>query len=162
MPIYIGNQKINPSGIEKVYVGTQLVYQNVPVLVSISTSGQTTSYKTYDTFSYNGTCTATYSNGTTAIVTPAVSSPTMSSAGTKAVTLTYTENGITVTTSYNITVSKAWRIIYNNSSGKMVVKLNTGKTFTKGGVPANISSHTEQIRINYTTTCDSGALVITT
>lgn len=27
MPIYVGNTKIDPSGIEKVYVGSQLVYQ---------------------------------------------------------------------------------------------------------------------------------------
>lgn len=45
----------------------------------------------------------------------------MTAAGTKAVTVTYTENGVTKTASYNITVSKAWRTIYNNSSGKVVL-----------------------------------------
>lgn len=78
----------------------------------------------------------------------------MTSTGTKAVTVTYTENGVTKTASYNITVSKAWRTIYNNTSGKQVLKFTT-KKWTKGGVPANISSHTEQIRINYTLTINS-------
>ena len=76
-------------------------------LTSIAASGQTTQYTVGDTFSFNGTCTATFDDGTTRVVTPVVSSPDMSSIGTKTVTLTYTEYGVTVTATYNITVSEA-------------------------------------------------------
>lgn len=156
MPIYNGTQKVKMSGIAKIYVGTQLVYQNTPVLSSIALSGFTTSYDTYATFTFTGTVTAHYSDGSTADVTSSCThtTPDMTSAGTEAVTVTYTENNITVTASYNITISKAWRTIYNNSSGKQVLKFTT-KTWTKGGVPANISSHAEQIRINYSLTINA-------
>ena len=162
MPLYNGTQKIKISGVAKVYVGTQLVYQNAPVLTSITLSNFVTSYNTYAKFTFTGTVTAHYSNGTTANVTSACThtNPNMTSAGTKAVTVTYTENGVTKTASYNITVSKAWRTIYNNSSGKRVLSYSNSSTsagtWTKGGVPANISSHTEQIRINYTATWSGG------
>ena len=116
MPIYVGNQKIEMSGMDKVYVGTTLVYQkNAIYVVSIATTGQTTEYDINATFSYNGTCTATYSDGHTAVVTPTVSSPDMSTAGTKTVTLTYTEDGHTVTTSYNITVYQTYTISYRKA-----------------------------------------------
>lgn len=50
MPIYNGTQKIKMSGIDKIYVGTTLVYQGgAPVLVSIALSGQTTSFHVGDT-----------------------------------------------------------------------------------------------------------------
>ena len=78
-----------------------------PTLTSISTTGQTTSYSTGDTFSYDGTCTATYNNGSQKTVTPTVDSSgvNMSAAGTYTVSLSYSENNVTKTTSYSITVS---------------------------------------------------------
>lgn len=75
-------------------------------LKDITISGQTTTYTVGDTFEFDGTVTATYSDNTTATVEPtSVSSPAMDAAGTFDVTVTYTEGEVTVTASYNITVS---------------------------------------------------------
>jgi hypothetical protein len=49
MPIYNGNQKIDMSGIEKVYVGTTLVYQKQASEVTI----------TYSTCVYDSLCPVT-------------------------------------------------------------------------------------------------------
>ena len=74
-------------------------------LSSISVSGMTTSYTVGDAFGFDGTCTATYSSGSPKTVVPSsVSSPDMSTPGTKTVTVTYTEGGVTKTTTYQITV----------------------------------------------------------
>ena len=76
-------------------------------LTGISTSGQTTTYNVGDTFSYDGTLTATYSDGSSHAVTPTnVSSPDMSTSGNKTITLTYTEGGVTKTCTYQITVNE--------------------------------------------------------
>ena len=122
MPIYIGTQKIDMSGIEKVYVGTQLVYQNAPVVLSsITLSGQTTSLNRGAAFSFGGTVTAHYSNGTTANVTSSTTFTgyDMALGGTYTVTAHYTENGITATATYQLTVNKAWSTIW---SGTKTVK----------------------------------------
>lgn len=74
-------------------------------LSSISVSGQTTSYNVGDDFSFDGICTAKYSDNSTKTVTPSVSTPDMNSAGNKTVTVSYTEGGITVNATYTITVS---------------------------------------------------------
>lgn len=77
-----------------------------PYPTSLTLSGQTTSYHVNDTFSFDGTCTANYSDGTSATVTPtSVSTPDMTTAGIKTVTVTYTEGSTTVTATYDITVS---------------------------------------------------------
>lgn len=74
-------------------------------LASISVSGQTTSYNLGDTFSFNGTVKATYTDGSTKNVTPAsVSQPNMNEAGTQTVTVTYTEGNVTKTAEYTITI----------------------------------------------------------
>ena len=74
-------------------------------LLSIAVNGQTTQYTVGDSFSFDGICTATYSDESTINVIPTVSTPDMSTAGTKTITVSYTENGTTVITDYNITVS---------------------------------------------------------
>ena len=77
-------------------------------LSSISVAGQTTAYTVGDSFSFDGTCTATYSDASTKTVTPTVvTAPDMSTAGTKEITVTYTEGGVTKTTTYTITVAAA-------------------------------------------------------
>lgn len=109
MAIYVGTQKIDVSGVAKVYVGTQKVYDDIPVLESITLSGQTTSLNRGASFSFGGTVTAHYSNSTTANVTSQTtfSGYNMSTAGTYTVTASYTENGITKTATYSLTVNKA-------------------------------------------------------
>lgn len=147
MAIYIGTQKIDVSGVDKVYVGTQLVYQQVvPVYVTaISTSGQTTEYNLNDTFSYNGTCTATYSDGTTATVIPTASSPDMTTTGSKTVTLSYTEDGITVTTTYSITV---YKVLSSIAISGYTTELTKGSSFSFGGTVT--ASYTDGSTANVT------------
>ena len=87
----------------------------VKTLQSIEVTPKTVDYETGDVFKFDGTCTATYSvtkNGEpqddeTAVVTPTtVSTPDMSTAGTKEITVTYTEDGVTVTDTYEINVTE--------------------------------------------------------
>lgn len=76
-------------------------------LISISVSGQKTEFVVGDTFEFGGTVTATYSNGSTALVTPtSVSTPQMSE-GDHTVTVTYVEDEVTKTIEYTIHVSSA-------------------------------------------------------
>ena len=77
--------------------------------ISLNTSNVQTEFYENDTFDFSGlVVTAHYSDGTEDIVTPtSVSSPNMSSAGTKTVTITYKENDVTKTATYDITVLAA-------------------------------------------------------
>lgn len=154
MPIYAGTQKIDVSGIEKVYVGTQLVYQkNIPqVLDSITLSGQTTSLYRDSAFSFGGTVTANYTNGTTADVTSLTtfSGYDMSTAGTYTVTASYTEDGITKTATYQLTVNKAWTIIW---SGTKKLTWGTGESLPSPSAADIIDpqlSGSQRFRITFT------------
>ncbi|MBR3387600.1 MAG: hypothetical protein IKG84_05135 [Bacteroidales bacterium] len=77
-------------------------------LVSISISGQQTEFNVGDTFTLgsNAKVTASYSDGSTKDVTSKAThtNPDMSTAGTKEVTVSYTEGEVTKDTKYNITV----------------------------------------------------------
>ena len=96
----------------------------VIVLSSIALSGQSTSYTVGDAFSFNGTVTATYSNGATKTVSPTqVSSPDMTTIGDKEVTVTYTEEGVSVTAKYTINVADATTV--DPSTPKYYVKVTT-------------------------------------
>ena len=93
-------------------------------LASITISGQTRAYTVGDEFEFDGTVTATYSDGTTATVTPtSVSEPDMDAEGTKDVTVTYTEGGVTEETTYQITITEkpaegepVWTLVTDASS----------------------------------------------
>ena len=75
-------------------------------LSSIAVSGQTTSFDLDADFEFDGTVTATYNDGSTKVVTPTeVSTPDMSTEGPQNVTITYTEDSITKTASYTITIT---------------------------------------------------------
>lgn len=114
---------VNPNSMTKAqyeaigYLQCQIViydkYETGTVTVtSLSLSGQTTSYSVGDSFSFDGTCTAHFSDHTSQTVTPdSVSTPDMSSAGQKTVTVTY--HG--VSKSYKITVAAegAYTITYH-------------------------------------------------
>lgn len=76
-------------------------------LSSIALSGQSTTYEVNETFSFDGTVTASYSDCSSKTVTPtSVSTPDMSTAGSKTVTVSYTEGEETRTASYTITVTE--------------------------------------------------------
>lgn len=84
-------------------------------LDSIVASPTKTDYFVGDLFTFKGNVTAYYSDGSSKIVTPtSISSPDMSTSGTKEVTISYTENEVTRTTSFNINVTKIIleRIVY--------------------------------------------------
>ena len=87
----------------------------VKKLESIEVTPKTVDYETGDVFKFDGTCTATYSvtkndeiqPNETAVVTPTtVSTPDMSTAGTKEITVTYTEDGVTKEDKYEINVTE--------------------------------------------------------
>lgn len=76
--------------------------------ISVAGGPTTTSYQYGDTLSTSGlSIKATYSDGATATVTGWSCSPTaLSTVGTQAITVTYTENGVTKTTTFNVTVER--------------------------------------------------------
>ena len=99
----------------------------VKTLTGIEVSGQKTSFYVGDTFEFDGTCTAKYDGGTSKTVTPtSVSSPDMTSTGTKTVTVSYTENGVTKSTQYTINVAA------NVSTGGKYVRVTSASQLTDG------------------------------
>ena len=100
----VGNQTVTVT-----YQSQTTTYQitvSAGTLSSIAVSGQTTTYTRNASFSFDGTCTATFANGYQKEVTPtSVTSPDMSTAGNKTITVSYTYNGNTRTTSYDISVN---------------------------------------------------------
>ncbi|MBO4856692.1 MAG: hypothetical protein J5511_04940, partial [Bacilli bacterium] len=79
-------------------------------LTSITLDGMTTEYIKNSTFEFDGVITAHYSDYTEVFVgldnsNLTITSPNMSSSGTKQVIVTYTDGGVTKTASYEITVT---------------------------------------------------------
>ena len=127
------------------------------VLQSITLAGYTSTFTRGNTFSYGGTVTANYSDGTTADVTSSTtfSGYNMSVSGTYTVTASYTEDSTTVTATYSITVNKKWtqiwsgskqsyaRVYYsswtNYTAGGVITTINTGSYGTASGVQARIT-----------------------
>lgn len=111
-----------------------ILWQLAPqkVLQSITLSGYTTTFNVGNTFSYGGTVTALYSDGTTADVTAntTFSGYNMSSAGTQTVTASYTEAGVTQTATYSITV---YKVLSSIALSGQTTSLNRGATFSFGG-----------------------------
>lgn len=109
--------------------------EDIKVLSGISLSG---TYKTEfykgDVFSYEGlVVTASYTDGSTAPVTPtSVSSPTMSTIGEKTVTVTYTENNITKNDTYTINVRNVGVIVEQKSVTLNIETYATSNNWTNG------------------------------
>ena len=156
MPIYIGNQKIKIDGVGKVYVGSQLVYQTgASVLDYIVLSGETTSLSRGDTFSFGGTVTAYYTDGTSADVTSftTFSGYNMAAAGTYTVTATYEEAGVTVTATYTLTVNKAWTQVWSGTKTK-TVSTSSGDSVD---VWTTTLTGTQTLRVTYTSSGSGGS-----
>ncbi|MDD6641469.1 MAG: endonuclease [Bacteroidales bacterium] len=89
--------------------------------IELNTANVTTAFFVNDEFTSEGlSVTASYSDCDARVVVPtSVSTPDMSSAGTKTVTVSYTENGITKTAGYDITVNAkpTYTITYNAGNG---------------------------------------------
>ena len=113
----------------------------VKTLKGIAVSGMTVSYEVGNTFSFDGTCTATYSvtrddevqpdeNKT---VTPtSVTAPDMSTTGNKTITVSYTEDDVTKTTTYDITVSAALPKITIDGSATGITTTDEEQDVTAG------------------------------
>lgn len=113
----------------------------VKTLKSIAVTGQTTAYEVGDVFSFDGTCTATYSvtkndepqSDENKVVTPTeVTSPDMSSAGNKTITVSYTEDDVTKTTTYNITVAAALPKITIDGTATGITSTDEDQSITVG------------------------------
>ena len=116
---------------------TQVVVTSsvIRTLNSISLSGTyPTTFYVNDVVSYEGIeVTALYNDNYTADITQkaSFSVPDMSSAGTKTVTVSYTENGLTKETTYNIMVNN--RTLDNISISEYKTEFNVGNEFSFGG-----------------------------
>lgn len=98
--------------------GGVVIWSAGPRLTSITLSGYNTSLNKDSTFIFGGTVTAHYSDNTTADVTLSTTFTgyDMSTAGEQTVTASYTENGITKTATYTLTiVAEAWHTIWEGS-----------------------------------------------
>lgn len=82
--------------------------------ISLNTDAVQKSFATDDTFNSTGlVVTANYSNCSSRTVTPAsISTPDMTAAGSKTVTVSYTENGTTKTATYTINVVAPYTVTY--------------------------------------------------
>ena len=137
----LGNQTVTVSYTYKNTSKTATYSINVGqgTLSSISVSGQTTSYIKNHSFAFDGTCTATFANGYQKVVTPtSVSSPDMTTAGNKNVTVSFTYNGITKSTSYSITVNSN-RTVIETTSISGTITWPTSATPTISGSLTNLT-----------------------
>lgn len=76
-------------------------------LYALTANGYTTEYKVDDEFTFDGVCYAVYTNSDNVkAVTPEYNLPNMKVAGTKVITLSYTEEDVTVTYKYSIAVGE--------------------------------------------------------
>ena len=113
--------------------------------ISLNTDNVQKAFTVGDTFSSTGlVVTANYSNSTSATVTPtSISSPDMSTAGQKTITVSYTESGVTKTATYTITVSAASKTLSSISISGYTTTFTQGDEFSFGGtVTANFSDST--------------------
>ena len=89
--------------------------------IAVTTQPTTTTYEYGDTFSSSGmVVTATYSDGATAAVTGYTTSPSaLSAVGTQTITVSYTERGITKTTTLTVTVERKTITSVPSQSGSL-------------------------------------------
>ena len=147
-----GNQTVTVSYTYKNTTATETYQINVlkGTLSSIAVSGMTTEYQKNYSFSFDGTCTATFANGYQKVVTPtSVTSPDMSISGNKTITVSYTYNGITRTTTYDIHVS----------SNRVVIETTTTTDYSVLGT-VTYPSNTQTISVNTLSVSTSGYTTI--
>ena len=150
-----------PEGdVKKITIAGVVVWEEaVPkVLTSITLSGQTTSLNRGASFSFGGTVTAHYSDGSTANVTSSTTFTgyNMATAGTYTVTAHYTEDGVTKTATYSLTVNKAWSAVW---SGSKTCKIAKGTISGSGNVCYTASGHgyNTQLRLTFTMSLSGGS-----
>jgi uncharacterized repeat protein (TIGR02543 family) len=97
--------------------------------ITLNTDAVTKTFTAGDEFSSKGlVATANYSDCDSRTITPTVTAPDMSSDGSKTVTISYTENGTTKSTSYTITVEPkpTYTITWSADGTKTQVTYNQG------------------------------------
>ena len=120
------------------------------VLTSIAASGMTQAYQTGDVFSFDGILKATYSDGNVETVIPdSVTSPDMSTAGNKTITLTYSDGGVTKTTTYQISVVQKQLVLSSITLSGMTTSYYVGDTFAFDGT---VTAHYEDSSVTKTVT----------
>jgi hypothetical protein len=110
--------------------------------ISITTMPSKLTYVVGETFSATGmVVTATYSNAASHTVSGSTSSPNMGSIGSQSVTVTYSENGITRTASFNITLTEQVATLSSISilSPPTKITYKVGDTFSTAGMVVNAS-----------------------
>ena len=134
-----------------------------PTLSSITLSGQTTSLTRGAAFSFGGTVTANYANGTTANVTSLTtfSGYNMATSATYTVTASYTEGGITQTATYSLTVKPKWQQLWSGTKD-IYVSLKTdggmdAKTSGMGTIVSKAVHSSKQLRVTYSATYSTDA-----
>ena len=111
-------------------------------LEKIELSGQTTKYRVGDSFSFDGTCTATYDDGETKTVKGTVkTAPDMTTAGNKTITISYTENKVEKTASYDITVYAPNALVITTQA--TTKNFRVGDTFSSSGLVVQLTYVTE-------------------
>ena len=123
------------SGYTDVYIYKKVVSSP---LASIAVSGTyKTSFYVGDTFTHDGAIvTASYENGSSRAVTASAtfSDPDMSSAGVKTITVSYTENAVTKTTTYDITVNELPTLSSISLSGTYTTTFDQYSLFNHDGL----------------------------
>lgn len=140
----VGNQTVTVS-----YGGKSTTYNiavSMGTLSSIAVTGMTTTYQKNYSFSFDGTCTATFANGYQKVVTPtSVTSPDMSTTGIKTITVSYTYNGNTRTTTYQIIVN-SYRTVMEASEVEGTITWSSSAATISGsvtGLAASTSGRTQ-------------------
>ena len=129
--------------------------KEAPVVVtSIEASDYTTKFELYDPYNFDGKVVAKYSNGTSKEVSGyVISSPDMTTEGYKNVTISYTEDGVTVSTTIKILVGEVPIVlksievtdysteVYKNSNYKFdgIVTATYSDLSTKEVTPTEVS-----------------------
>lgn len=165
----VGNQTVTVS-----YSGKSTTYSitvSAGTLSSIAVTGMTTTYQKNYSFSFDGTCTATFANGYQKIVTPtSVTSPDMSTAGNKTITVSYTYNGNTRATTYQITVNSTRTVIeeaesvlgtITYTSGSETISVNTLSTSKSGYTTIENGPDTSNKALRLGSGSNKGTLTIT-
>ena len=156
------------------YLDQTETYQiNVAIgtLSSLILEDQTTIYNKNAHFSFDGVCIALFENGYQKEVTPtSVSTPDMSTTGTKTVTVSYTYNGNTRTANYQITVN-SYRHVYEETesligtviytSGSEAISVDTLSTSKSGYTTIENGPDTSNKALRLGSGSSKGTLTVT-
>ena len=118
--------------------------------ITLDITNATTTFHQNETFTHDGVIvTATYENGNTEDVTNSASfsTPDMTTTGTKDVTVSYTENDVTKTATYQIQVNVPANLTGISLSGDYQTIFTVGDTFNHDGVIVTASYDDESSKV---------------